>query len=68
MTETISILRSLLMPYIKLFGEGQKLPIRKILVGPHPDKTKRKRAVQQMLEQHAIEAEVLVSDIPYLGR
>ncbi|MDB5762389.1 MAG: hypothetical protein JWQ21_1384 [Herminiimonas sp.] len=57
-----------LVPYILLFGSGTKLPIRKILVGPHPDKIKRQRAVQMLLEKHGVEADVLVSDIPYLGR
>ncbi len=63
----------ILIPYIKLFGKGgdgaeKKLPIKKIIVGPHPDKLKRQKAVSLMLEQHEIDAEVTVSDIPYLGR
>lgn len=57
-----------LVPYISLFGNGEKLPIRRILVGPHPDKIKRQWAVRQMLAQHGVEAEVTSSDIPYLGR
>ncbi len=62
-----------LVPYIMLFGrpsagDAIKLPIRKIIVGPHPDKYKRQKAVELMLEQNGVVAEVTVSDIPYLGR
>jgi hypothetical protein len=63
----------LLVPYIALFehsaGEEQiKLPITKIIVGPHPEKLKRQKAVELLLEQLEIPAEVVVSDIPYVGR
>ena len=62
----------LLVPYIALFerptGEVAKLPIRKIIVGPHPEKLKRQKAVEMLLDQLGIEAEVVPSDIPYLGR
>lgn len=62
-----------LVPYIMLFGhdsngDATKLPIIKVIVGPHPERLKRKKAVELMLEQHQIEAKVTVSDIPYLGR
>lgn len=63
----------ILVPYIKLFGcqsngNAAKLPISKVLVGPHPERLKRQKAVELMLEKHEIEAKVTVSDIPYLGR
>ena len=63
----------ILMPYIKLFGRQSngneaKLPISKVIVGPHPDKLKRQKAVKLMFERYGIEADVAVSDIPYLGR
>jgi len=61
-----------LVPYISLFkgldDRNCRLPIRKIIVGPHPEKIKRKSAVEKLLDQIGIEAEVIVSDIPYLGR
>jgi len=62
-----------LVPYIKLFGHKSngsltKLPIRKIIVGPHLEKLKRQKAIEVLLEQNHIEARVVVSDIPYLGR
>jgi len=61
-----------LVPHIALFerpaGEAAKLPIRKIIVGPHPEKLKRQKAVEMLLDQCGIEAEVVASDIPYLGR
>lgn len=62
-----------LVPYIMLFGRQSngnitKLPIKKVMVGPHPERVKRKKAVESLLEQYEIEAKVTVSDIPYLGR
>jgi len=61
-----------LVPYISLFDgipkSDRKLPIKHVLVGPHPDKRKRQKSVQMMLEKLEIEATVSVSDIPFLGR
>lgn len=61
-----------LVPYVTLFegmaDQGPILPIREIVVGPHPEKLKRQKAVQLFLEQMGIDATVRVSDIPYLGR
>lgn len=57
------------VPCIHLF-EDQKLktlPIRRIIVGPHPDKLGRKKAVEILLRNHHIDAEVLVSDTPFRG-
>lgn len=62
----------LLIPYIPLFetmfDKGKNiLPINKIIVGPHPEGLKRKRSVEWLLEQCGVQAEVEVSNIPYLG-
>lgn len=63
----------LLVPYISLFDDpakygNSKLPIKRILVGPHPDKAQRRRSVEMMLEQAGIDVEITVTDIPYRGR
>ncbi len=63
----------ILVPCIMLFGHelngnATRLPISKVIVGPHSERLKRKKAVKLMLEEHEIEAEVTVSDIPYIGR
>jgi len=61
------------VPYINLF-EGltcppaKRLPIKRILIGPHPEKEKRKMEIQILLNQLGIRAEVSVSEIPYLGQ
>jgi Protein of unknown function (DUF2971) len=60
------------VPYINLFegitgSLGKHLPIKRIIVGPHPEKEKRKLAVEKLLSQHNIEADVSVSEIPFLG-
>jgi len=61
-----------LVPYISLFDGipecDRKLPIKHIVVGPHPDKWKRQKSVQMMLGKLEIQATVSVSDIPFLGR
>jgi hypothetical protein len=61
------------VPCIMLFGpdasgNSARLPISKVIVGPHPEKRKRQKAVQIMLEQYEVDATVTVSDIPYIGR
>lgn len=63
----------MLVPYIRLFegmdsGLRGKLPIKSVIVGPHPDKIKRKQSVELLLKQHDIDAEVTVSSIPYIPR
>ncbi len=62
-----------LVPYIRLFenvfGDRQiKLPIRKIIVGPHREKNMRRDSVKLLLERSGIEADVVVSEIPFVGR
>ncbi len=62
----------LLIPHISAFsrpdGSKAKLPIRKVVVGPHPDKERRKIAVEMLLARLLIDAPVVVSSIPYIGR
>lgn len=62
----------LLIPYIKLFdrdpGPNEKLPVMKVIVGPHPEREKRGRSIELLLKEVGIKAPVVVSEIPYLGR
>jgi len=41
--------------------------LMRVIVGPHLDKEKRKLAVEILLVQNDIDADVLTSAIPYLG-
>jgi hypothetical protein len=64
--------RGLLIPYIELFGPGRngpgdKLPICRILVGPHPDRAKRATAVKALVRELGLKIPVELSAIPYLG-
>jgi hypothetical protein len=64
--------RGLLIPYIELFGPERsvpdgELPIRRILVGPHPDRAKRAAAVRALVRELGMKIPVEVSAIPYLG-
>lgn len=68
---TYSYLRDgVLVPCIHLF-EDQKLnalPIRRVIVGPHPEKQERKKSVEILLRDHGIDAEVSVTDTPFRGK
>ncbi|MBX3333929.1 MAG: DUF2971 domain-containing protein [Nitrospira sp.] len=48
--------------------ELRTLPIRRIIVGPHPDKLERKRAVEILLHEQGIDAKVFVSETPFRGK
>ncbi len=52
-------------PYIELFELNKKLPIKRIIVGPHRDKELRKKSLGLKLKNLGIE--VRSSSIPYLG-
>jgi len=61
------------VPFIKLFESAAgepctRLPIKKVIVGPHKEKHARQSAVKLLLEKHNIDADVVISDIPYIGR
>ena len=63
------LLDGVVVPCIHLF-EDQKLnalPIRRVIVGPHPEKQERKKAVEILLRNHGIDAKVSVSDTPFRG-
>jgi hypothetical protein len=60
------------VPCIHLFEEitqlpQKPLPIKRIIIGPHRDKSNRQRSVKIMLDQHGLDIPVLVSGIPYVG-
>jgi hypothetical protein len=61
-----------LVPYTRIFEKensehGIKLPIKRVVVGPHPDKFQRKVSIERWLESINAEADVVVSEIPYVG-
>lgn len=60
--------RGTLIPYIELFKEDVRyLPIKKIIIGPSPDANLRQKAIELLLFQKKLYAEVLISAIPYRG-
>lgn len=58
------------VPYIRLFeAQGLKtFPIKRVIVGPHPNKIERKRAVEILLSNNGISADVIASDTSYRGK
>jgi hypothetical protein len=62
------------MAYLELFRNGDPpatrppLPITRVIVGPHRDKLQRKEATERLLLANGVQAQVVVSEIPYLGR
>lgn len=63
------------IPYMELFSRMHdestnaytEFPIKRILVGPHPQSELRRSAVQEMLQVRGIIAPVEVSRIPFIG-
>jgi hypothetical protein len=55
----------LLIPYIEL--EIPRDSITRIIVGPHPDKERRKQSVEVLKKKYKLSAEVTTSNIPYVG-
>jgi hypothetical protein len=54
------------IPYIELFdSQDIKLPIKRIIVGPHKDKNARAASLEVMLKKTDIK--ITVSDIPYIS-
>lgn len=60
------------VPYFEIFTPLNKnefrlrLPIKRIIIGPHIEKNKRKLGVELLLKQLNIKAKVDVSDIPFV--
>lgn len=60
------------VPYLDLFAQNPqcdvfRLPVLRVIVGPHPQSQLRRQAVEQVLRTSGINAEVVVSRIPYIG-
>jgi len=61
----------LLVPCISLFDtltniQDRSLPIKRIIIGPHKDKDKRKHSVENLLYSLKLDIPVSVSEIPYI--
>jgi len=56
------------VPYVKLFETVQRLPIEKIVAGPHKDKEKRVESLNIYLKGKGLSGiKVDCSEIPYIG-
>jgi hypothetical protein len=60
------------IPCLQLFDgvtklAGPTLPIRRIIVGPHRDKLRRRRAIENLLKHYGLKIPVDISEIPYVG-
>ena len=61
------------VPYLELFATNDKaevpgrLPIKRVIVGPHRDKLRRANALEHLLRANGYESEVICSEIPYIG-
>lgn len=54
-----------LTPYINLFeASDQSLPIKAILVGPHPNQSSQQIAVELMLAQYGLDVPIRLADAP----
>jgi hypothetical protein len=56
----------LVVPYVELFSTvGDDLPIKSIIIGPHPDQELQEEATKMLLETNGLGAEVRRSQIPF---
>lgn len=60
------------VPYLDLFthpsaGDGFRLPVLRVIIGPHPQSQLRRMAVEEILRKKGLEAEVVLSQIPYVS-
>lgn len=62
----------ILVPYLDLFGNSngsvRKLPIKQVIIGPHPLSETRRKTVELLLKSNGYDATVRISEIPYIGR
>jgi hypothetical protein len=61
------------VPYLELFTQldshaRTRLPIKRVIVGPHREAVVREQAIQRLLAANGYDAEVVCSRIPYIGR
>jgi hypothetical protein len=62
------------VPYVELFStveaaDGQvRLPVKRVIVGPHKDRELHAEAVRELLASKGYAGEVVQSEIPYIGR
>ena len=62
------------LPYLELFSNGRaadadaRLPINRVIVGPHKSREIHAESVRQALASAGYAAEVVQSQIPYIGR
>lgn len=54
-----------LVPYIELFGDGQELPIKSIIVGPSQSQQMQAEAVTMVAEAKGRSISIRLSDIPF---
>lgn len=62
------------VPYVELFAAQagatltRPLPIKRVVVGPHRDRADRAKLVKEIPLRYSYDIDVVVSEIPYIGR
>lgn len=58
---------NLIIPFVRLFGEWAKLPLKSVIVGPHPNQELQRDVIERLFEQDGVAAKVRLSSIPFRG-
>jgi hypothetical protein len=57
---------NMIVPYVNLFAEmPERLPVKSVIVGPHPNQELQRQAVELLLDRFGVAAPVRVSGIPF---
>jgi hypothetical protein len=55
------------VPYLEVTEFNNTLPIKAVIVGPHPNQKMQQDALEMLFEATGLDAEIRLSEIPFLS-
>jgi hypothetical protein len=59
--------RGAVVPYLEVTEFNNTLPIKAVIVGPHPNQKMQQDALEMLFEATGLDAEIRLSEIPFLS-